>query len=67
MKNLITDYLATVSIMSKHSAKEYAFRLNSFQRFVLSHYGGRVTIAFGAYFPAPAFTGGDVNVDCRDG
>ena len=33
--NSVTDFLSTMSTMSKHTANEYAKRLNCFKKFVL--------------------------------
>jgi hypothetical protein len=40
----VTDFLSTMSTMSRSTAKEYAIRLNSFRKFVLVHYGEHITI-----------------------
>ncbi|MGC1132919.1 MAG: site-specific integrase [Nitrososphaeraceae archaeon] len=40
----VTDFLSTMSNMSRRTAKEYAIRLNSFKKFVLVHYGEQITI-----------------------
>jgi integrase len=40
----VCDYLSTMSTMSKHTAREYGLRLNSFRRFVLDYYDRSVTI-----------------------
>jgi integrase len=40
----IADYLSTMSAMSGQTTKEYAIRLNSFRKFILSHYDGRNTV-----------------------
>ena len=40
----IDDYLSTISAMSRQTTKEYAIRLNSFRKFILSHYDGRNTV-----------------------
>jgi integrase len=50
----IYDYLSTMSTMNKNTAKEYASRLNSFKKFVLDHYGRRITMD-------------DLNVKIREG
>jgi integrase len=42
--NSITDFLSTMSTMSKHTANEYGKRLNSFRKFVLARYGEHTTI-----------------------
>jgi integrase len=42
--NSVTDFLSTMSTMSRRTAKEYAIRLNSFSKFVLAHYGEHITI-----------------------
>ena len=42
--NSVTDFLCTMSNMSRRTAKEYAIRLNSFGKFVLVHYGKHITI-----------------------
>lgn len=42
--NSVTDFLSTMSNMSRRTAKEYAIRLNSFRKFVLAHYGEHITI-----------------------
>jgi integrase len=40
----VTDFVSTMSNMSIRTAKEYAIRLNSFEKFVLAHYGENITI-----------------------
>jgi integrase len=42
--NCVTDFLSTMSTMSKHTANEYGKRLNSFRKFVLVHYDKHITI-----------------------
>ena len=42
--NSVTDFLSTMSTMSKHTANEYGKRLNSFRKFILAHYGEHITI-----------------------
>ena len=42
--NSVTDFLSTISTMNKHTANEYAKRLNSFRKFVLVHYDKHITI-----------------------
>ena len=42
--NSVTDFLSTISTMSKRTAKEYAKRLNSFRKFVLAYYGKHIAI-----------------------
>ena len=42
--NSVTDFLSTMSTMSRRTAKEYAKRLNSFRKFVLAYYGEHITI-----------------------
>ena len=42
--NSVTDFLSTMSNMSRRTAKEYAIRLNSFGKFILVHYGEHITI-----------------------
>jgi site-specific recombinase XerD len=43
-ENSVSDFLSTMSTMSRHTAKEYAKRLNSFRKFTLVHYGESITI-----------------------
>ena len=42
--NCVTDFLSTMSTMSKHTANEYGKRLNSFRKFIFAHYGEHITI-----------------------
>ena len=42
--NSVTDFLSTMSTMSKHTANEYAKRLNCFKKFVLASYDKHITI-----------------------
>ena len=42
--NSVTDFLSTMSNMSRLTAKEYAIRLNSFGKYILVHYGEHITI-----------------------
>jgi hypothetical protein len=40
----MSHFLSVMSIMSKHTAKEYAKRPNNFRKFALDHYGECITI-----------------------
>jgi integrase len=43
-ENSVSDFLSATSTMSKHTAKEYAKRLNNFRKFISDHYGEYIKI-----------------------
>ena len=40
----ISSYIANIAIMNKSTASEYLRRLNSFRKFLLTTYNGKLTV-----------------------